>query len=82
MESAVVIGPMLAAGSVREFRGAINDILKSNNDQQTKQAALECLAKGVQMSGGDHNTLSGCSFTIADGKVTKRKRPAAKKGRK
>jgi hypothetical protein len=82
METLIHIGPKIDAEGLKEFRGAINDILRAKIDQSTMHAALACLERGVRLSGGDHNTLSGCNITANDSKATTRKRPAAKKARR
>ena len=82
MDNAIVIGPALSVGAVKEFRGAIGDILKANCDESTKHAALACLETGVRLKGGDYGTLSHCNVTVNDGKASTRKRPAKKARRK
>lgn len=80
MGDCISIGPKIDAEGVKEFRGAINDILKSGADQATMQAALACLRDGVRVKGNsDYSTITNCMFSVNDGKTTKRKRPAAKK---
>ena len=52
-----------SADSIREARAALNDILRSQNDQSTKVAAMEVLAKLCAASGG--NTLSGINLELS-----------------
>lgn len=55
--------------SVKEARGAINDILRSSADQQTKQIALEVLAKITQVN---NTTISQCHIAMGAGAKVQR----------
>ena len=59
MQSAIHIGA--SQGAVEAYGKVIMDILLSNNDQVTKQAALESLRQGLAVNNA---TVSGCTVNV------------------
>jgi hypothetical protein len=59
MNAAIHVGS--SRDTVAEMRAAINDILNSNAENETKRVALNVLSKGCS---AEHTTITGCTFTI------------------
>lgn len=62
----VVVGPVIDKEGMEAYRDAILAILETDNDQATKQVALNALTKGVEMEGGNNNQFHECDFDFSE----------------